>query len=340
MKKRKIKTLIIEDSRLYQAYMTKILASDEQIEVGGVAGSAKEALQLLEQEKPDVITLDLGLPDVTGFELLTTLKQRYGIPIIVVTSIPKMCEKALALGAEDFVEKVQSAEKRVTEQFALLLKLKIKMQAGSFSGTKTAAARVPKVMPGHQIRDSVIVIGASLGGTEATLEILKDLPEWMPGILVVQHMPVGFTKAYAMRLDQNCRMTVKEAKSEDKVEKGTVLVARGGSQMRLYKTVDGYRVRISEDDGKHNFCPSVDVLFESAAMAAGERATGVILTGMGRDGARGMVLMHQKGSYTIGQDEETCAVYGMPRAAAEAGAVDIQLPKQEIAEHLIRRFGE
>ncbi|NCC43394.1 MAG: chemotaxis-specific protein-glutamate methyltransferase CheB [Clostridia bacterium] len=343
MAKRKIKTIIIEDSRLYQVYMTRILSSDEQIEVGGVAGSGQEAFALIEKVQPDVITLDMALPDVKEYELLTALVEQYDIPVIVVTSIPEMCERAMELGAKDFIQKIQNGEKRTADQFAMLLKLKIKTQANSFSGHRSgpdvSAARQMLVrQPQKADKDSVIVIGASLGGTEATLEILKDLPSWMPGIVVVQHMPPGFTKAYAMRLDHNCELNVREAKNGDKVERGTVLIAKGGMQPKLYKVQEGYRVRLSPDDGHHNFCPSVDILFDSAARAAKRAATGIILTGMGSDGAEGMLHMHETGAHTIGQNEETCTVFGMPRAADELGGVDILLPNQEIAQYLIRRF--
>lgn len=345
-KKSKIKVLIIEDSKLYQAYMTKILSEDDQLEVGGVAGTAKEALQLVESVKPDVITLDMGLPDVRGFELLTTLVRRYNLPIIVVTSVPQMCQEAISLGAKDFIEKLQNGDKQSTEQFALLLKLKVKMQAISFSGKYAKPAVLekrgePAARPlGARGMSSVIAIGASLGGTETTLEILKKLPVWIPGIVIVQHMPQGFTNAYAERLNNNCALTVKEAKNGDRVEAGKALIAKGGEQLTLYRSEDGYRVRLSKNDGKNTFCPSVDVLFESVAKEAGKAATGVILTGMGHDGARGMLSMHEAGAYNIAESEETCVVFGMPRAAAEAGGVDVLLPKHEIAEALIKRFSQ
>lgn len=355
MEHSKIKVAIIEDSRLYQAYLKKVLEQDEQIDVCLVAGTAREALAMIEADRPDVITLDINLPDVIGCELLTILVETYGIPIIVVTSIPSTCEEALKLGAKDFIVKASEAIGRTAEQFAMLLKLKIKMQASGFHGGKirgslarepaeivpetSAEARKPgrqivPFKPGIKKSQKIIVIGASLGGTEATLEVLRNLPAYMPGILVVQHMPPGFTNAYAIRLNQNCAMHVKEAKNGDRVERGTVLIAKGGEHLSLYKAERGYRVRCFRPEHVTGFCPSVDHLFESAAQEVGSHAIGVILTGMGSDGAKGMVKLHDCGAHTIAQDEESCTVYGMPGAAVAAGAVDDILSLGEISRRL------
>lgn len=344
MERKRIKVVIVEDSKLYQMYLKKVLGNDEFLEVCGCASDGKEARAMIEREKPDVITLDLQLPDVKDFELLQELVKNYKTPIIVVTSRPDACEGAMKLGASDFIEKAQNGDAKTLEEFSLLLRLKIK-GIGRATGTAAAASGLSGVKKVELTRRSsvaggqdIIAVGASLGGTEATLQLLTQLPADMPGIVIVQHMPPGFTKAYAMRLDRNCQMRVKEAENGDVVERGTVIIAKGGEQMTVQKTVNGYVVRTREDEKVGGFCPAVNVLFQSVAAAAGKKAVGVILTGIGRDGAEGLLQMHEAGAYTLGQNEESCVVYGMPREAMKLGAVDRELPVEEISKVLIRHF--
>ncbi len=329
-----IKVVIIEDSALYQMYLKNTVASDAYIELCGCAGTGKEALALIDKERPDVVSMDLNLPDVKGFELLETIVSTYGIPVIVVTSDGSSSQMAMQWGAVDFMEKVDGSTGMNMEQFALLWRMKVKMQG---TAKKKILPSLKTVSLDKDWQD-LIVIGASLGGTEAILEVLKNLPEDMPGIVVVQHMPAGFTNAYATRLDRICQMRVVEATDHMAVERGKVIIAKGGEQLTVHKGVKGYYVRSKPDEKVSGFCPSVDVLFSSTASAAREYSVGVILTGIGSDGAKGMLLMHQNGAYTIGQNEETCVVYGMPKKAKENNAVDRELPLDQISGALIRHF--
>lgn len=347
--KRKIRVLIIEDSKFYQVYIKKQLQLEEYIEVIGCAQNVAETRDILLRVQPDVITLDLHLPFVHDYELLRELVAKQRAPIIVVTSSSRACEEALALGASDFLEKVQDGSQKSLDQFSLLLRLKVKMQAASFSETlalpeirvESAAdcwqQTLPKQEDGAQ---RIIVMGASLGGTEATLEVLKHLPVWLPGIVVVQHMPGEFTKAYALRLNKNCQLQVQEAANGDLVEPGHVYIAKGGQQLTLKKTAQGYVLCSKKAAKVGGFCPAVDVLFHSAAAEAGSAAMGVILTGLGRDGAVGLLALHDKGAYTLGQDEATSVAYSMPGTAYALGAVTRQAPLDKVSKYIVKYFVE
>ena len=358
MIRKKIRVFMIEDSRLYQRFLRQIIESDDCLAVAGAAESGAQALELLPELRPDVITLDLQLPDCEGLELLQEILRRWNYPVVVVSGDAAACAAAIRLGARDFITKMQDAEPKTAEQFRLLLKLKLKMQ----TETKPAAPRrappeppgkPPRTLPAGE-RDAgaspyrkpapepgglgarLIAVGASLGGTETTLQILRQLPNTLPGIVIVQHMPPAYTEAYAMRLDRCCGLEVREAKNGDMVLPGTALVAMGGAQLTVCRSEQGYRVKVGGPEKYGGFCPSVDVLFRSAAEAAGPSALGVILTGMGRDGAQGLKEMHDAGAYTLGQSKETCAVFGMPGAAEKLGAVDRLLPPDLIAEEIVR----
>lgn len=364
----KIRVFIVEDSLLYQTYLRQVIESDGCLSVVGTADRGDRALELIPQLLPDVITLDLNLPDMDGLSLLETIVHTWDIPVIVVSGDAGDCERAIVLGARDFIEKMQDAGARTAEQFRLLLKLKLKMQADLRPDTaRTAPADAPPAEPRAAGADGLpartpavpapdrppaavrragaggdddprahfIAIGASLGGTEATLQILRQLPKELPGIVIVQHMPAEFTAAYALRLDSCCALAVREAKNGDAVLPGTVLVAKGGEQLTVCRTDRGFRVKVGGSEKYGGFCPSVDVMFRSAA-CAGPAALGVILTGMGRDGAEGLKQMHDAGAYTLGQDEESCAVFGMPCAARNLGAVDRLLGPDAIAGEIVR----
>lgn len=354
----RIRVLIVEDSKLYQMFLKQIIESDECLAVAGVADSGSMALKLIPELKPDIITLDLQLPDVSDYSLLEKIIHQWSIPVIVVTGDAGACEKAIEYGARDFIEKMQDAEPKTAEQFRLLLKLKLKMQAKTRTEkvvrprvtvpaevSKTAEPRKSTVAvdkraktaePGMCQREHIIAIGASLGGTETTLDILRQLPDDLPGIVIVQHMPPDFTKAYAMRLDNWCGLSVREAENGDPVLPGTVLVAKGGEQLTVCRAGNGFRVKVGGKEKIGGFCPAVDVMFRSVAAAAGPAALGVILTGMGRDGAAGLKCMHDKGAYTLGQNRESCAVFGMPGVAWDMGGVDKLLPPDSIAGEIAR----
>jgi two-component system chemotaxis response regulator CheB len=352
--KNKIKVLIVEDSRLYQTYLKQIIESDDCLCVVGIADCGRQALELIPERKPDIITLDLQLPDLDGFTLLSDILLRWSLPVIVVSGDADACEQAISLGARDFIEKIQDADPKTAESFRLLLKLKLKMQAEVRHGislhhpgvppAKRKAAQPLDIITSTRLhtpriefaKEGIIAIGASLGGTETTLQILQRLPKGLPGIVIVQHMPPEYTKAYALRLDRCCAITVREAENGDLVLPGTALVAQGGRQFSVYRGRKGYCVQVDGKEKVGGFCPSVDVLFQSVAEAAGANALGVILTGMGKDGAKGLKQMHDKKAYTIGQNKETCAVFGMPCAAWDLGGVDKLLPPELIAREIIR----
>ena len=355
MIRKKIRVFVIEDSKLYQQFLRQVIESDNCLTVAGTADCGAQALELIPELRPDVITLDLQLPDREGSELLKEILQRWDLPVVVVSGDAEACEDAVRLGARDFITKMQDAEPRTAEQFRLLLKLKLKMQAEAKQtaphrappgkaprspsvkehGPAFSPYRKPAGEPGA-LNDRLIVIGASLGGTETTLQILRQLPDTLPGIVIVQHMPPEYTEAYAMRLNRCCDLEVHEARNGDMVLPGTALIAMGGAQLTVCRSEQGYWVRIGTSEKYGGFCPSVDVLFRSAAEAAGPAALGVILTGMGRDGAQGLREMHDAGAYTLGQSKETCAVFGMPGAAENLGAVDRLMSPDMIADEIVR----
>ena len=347
MIKKKIRVFLIEDSRLYQQFLRQIIESDDCLTVAGTAETGAQALEQIPALQPDVVTLDLQLPDCEGLALLKEILRRWSLPVVAVSADAEACAAAVEAGARDFIAKMQDAEPKTAEQFRLLLKLKLKMQAEARPAAPQrplpeapdkpprALYRRPAAEPGGR-SDCLIVIGASLGGTETTLQILRQLPDTLPGIVIVQHMPPEYTEAYAMRLDRCCGLSVREARNGDAVLPGTALVAMGGAQLTVCRGEQGYRVRVGGPEKYGGFCPSVDVLFRSAAEAAGPSALGVILTGMGRDGAQGLREMHDAGAYTLGQNQATCAVFGMPGAADRLGAVDKLLPPELIAEEIIR----
>lgn len=326
---------MIEDSRLYQQFLRQVIESDDCLMVVGASASGAEAIELIPQLKPDVVTLDLQLPDCDGLLLLKEILEKWKLPVVAVSGDARACESAIALGARDFIIKMQDADPKSAEQFRLLLKLKLKMQAEVRQDA--VHQRQPSERRGGR-KDRLIAIGASLGGTEATLQILRRLPDTLPGIVIVQHMPPEYTAAYAMRLDRCCTIRVSEAKNGNQVLPGTALIAMGGSQLAVCRAENGYYVRVGGREKYGGFCPSVDVFFNSAAEAAGPDALGIILTGMGQDGARGLKKMHDAGAVTFGQSEKTCAVFGMPGAAGKLGAVDRFLSPDQIAEEIIRMY--
>ena len=290
------------------------------------------------QLRPDILTLDVEMPKMDGIKFLRKLIPQYPIPCVVVTSIKEYEEEALKAGAVDFVTKPRDGE--TLESFASRLAAKL-----------TAAAKV-RVVPKKAVTvrrnitarkpvqtgifsDRIIALGASTGGTDALEVVLKEFPEDCPPIVIVQHMPPVFTKMYAERLDKSCRMHVIEASDGDRLKQGLCIIAAGDKHMRLKKDADGYYVSCAEGPKVSGHCPSVDVLFESVAEAAGKDAVAAILTGMGADGAKGMKKLHDSGAYTIGQDKDSCVVYGMPMEAYNLGAVDEQLPLDRIGQALL-----
>ena len=317
--------------------MAQNLNKDPAITVVAVAGDAYEARDAIVKYKPDVMTLDIEMPRMTGIEFLRKLMPQYPMPVVMISSLSDKVFEALNAGAVDFVAKPSMSDRKKLEELMtneLPIKIKIASTA-KISNIKRAAgpSLTETVNVSGNSKELVVAIGASTGGTEAIATILKEFGTDIPGTIVVQHMPAGFTEMYANRLNDQCRVTVKEAKNGDKVLPGQVLIAPGGdNQMRLIKVNGTYQVEIKPGPKVSGHCPSVDVLFESVAKAAGSRALGIILTGMGGDGAKGLLEMRKAGARTIGQDESTCIVYGMPKVAFDIGAVEHQEKLSDIAK--------
>lgn len=321
----KIRVLIVDDSILFREVLLRGLSSDPDIEVVATANDPYDARDKIITAKPDVMTCDVEMPKMNGIEFIQRLMPQYPLPIIVVSSTSGTVFDAMNAGAVDFVGKPDLSSVNSVENFINELIMKIKIASN---------AKVPNIeedTPAKRIvsneiagKGKIIAIGASTGGTEAIFAILKNLPVDTPGIVIVQHIPPNFSRMFAERLNNQTNLTVKEARTGDFVERGHVLIAPGDQHMMLRHVGDRYKVECYQGEKVNGHCPSVDVLFESVAKEAGKNAVGVILTGMGYDGAKGLMSMRRKGARTLGQDEKSCVVYGMPKVAFNIGAVEKQ----------------
>jgi len=350
----KIRLMIIDDSLFFRTFLTRNVGKDASIEIIGSFGDPVEASKNIQSLRPDVIALDMEMPRMRGDEFLRTIMPKHPtVKTIVISALSGNVFDAMHNGAIDFVGKPGSTpgfdeSKFITE---IIQKIKVASTAHTHryadqkpvrpaaqpAAPAPAAAR-PTVSGASS--KSLIAIGASTGGTEAIIEVVKHFPANTPGVVIVQHMPPVFTKMYAERVDRICMMSVKEATNGDRVKQGTILIAPGGDeQMYLKQDASGYYVQLTAGAKVSGHCPSVDVLFDSVAKTAGRNAVGVLLTGMGADGARGLVTMKQTGSHTIGQDEASCVVYGMPMEAYKRGGVSEQLDLSVIGGAVLRRFG-
>ncbi len=338
---KKIRLLIVDDSYFFRAVLKNGLDADPRIEVIGMAANAEEAFQKIQQLKPDVVTMDVEMPKLNGIDFIKRLIPVHPVPVVVVSSLPLRVLDALEAGAVDFVRKPSGDTPSDRKSFMDELCLKVKIASVARVRSKAPACPAPVLsnLSGKSLpNDLVIAIGASTGGTDAILEVVKDLPANTPGIVIVQHMPPVFTQMYAQRLDRICKMRVKEAAPGDRVVPGQILIGAGGFHLRLARDARGYFVTSIAGAKVNGHCPSVDVLFDSVAETAGRKAIGVILTGMGADGAKGLLHMRQAGAYTIGQDKESSVVYGMPMVAHDIGAVEKQLPLTAIDNEILRQL--
>lgn len=332
---RQIRVLVVEDSLVFRELLVKNLNEDPAIKVVAAVRDPYEARDAILEHKPDVMTLDLELPRMNGIDFLKKLMPQYPLPVVVISSLSDKVFDALNAGAVDFVVKPSSANR---EQIAAFVKneLPVKIKVASIAKV-SRWKKSPIELKGQSLegknKDIVVAIGSSTGGTEAIAAILKDFGTDIPGVVIVQHMPPKFTEMYAERLNNQCQVCVKEAKSGDIVQPGQVLIAPGGdAHMQLVKVNGTYQVIIKKGPKVNGHCPSVDVLFDSVAKVAGDRALGIILTGMGGDGAKGLLAMREAGARTIGQDESSCVVYGMPKVAYDIGAVEYQDKLSDIAK--------
>ena len=328
-----IKVLVVEDSMVFRELLVTNLNRDPAIRVVATAKDPYEARDAIIAHKPDVMTLDVELPRMNGIEFLRKLMPQYPLPVVVISSLSDKVFDALNAGAVDFVAKPAVTAREQLEAFIkneLLVKIKIASTA-NISQIKQKAMEQSSALTARR-NDLVVAIGASTGGTEAIFSVVQNFGTDIPGVVIVQHMPPGFTDMYAKRLDNQCRVIVKEAETGDQVKPGHVLIAPGGDRhMRLVKVNGVYQVECKAGPKVNGHCPSVDVLFDSVAKVAGPKALGIILTGMGGDGARGLLEMRRAGARTIGQDESTCVVYGMPKVAYDLGAVEYQEKLQDVA---------
>ncbi|WP_326910400.1 protein-glutamate methylesterase/protein-glutamine glutaminase [Sedimentibacter sp. MB31-C6] len=338
MTAKRIKVLIVDDSLFFRRILNKELSEDSGIEVVGLAENPIDALDKIELLKPDILTLDIEMPKMNGLTFLKKIMIENPIKIVLVSSMNLSVFDALHSGAVDFVKKPDMSSENDLNNFLRDLKGKIKIASIANLKTNIAIRNLSTLKLKRCSEEKIIAIGASTGGTEATLEILKALPKEVPGILITQHMPSGFTKMYADRLNKICNMEVKEASDGDRIKYGLALIAPGDMQMKLAQDAKGYYVTCRPGDKVSGHRPSVDVLFNSVAENAGKNAVGIILTGMGKDGAQGLLNMKKSGAYTIGQDKESSVVYGMPMVSYNIGAVTVQASISNIANLLIKHL--
>lgn len=325
----KTKVLIVDDSALIRSVMSEIVNSQPDLEVVATAPDPLVARELIKKHNPDVLTLDVEMPKMDGLDFLEKLMRLRPMPVLMVSSLTErgseITMRALELGAIDFVTKPKISIQTGMREYADMIADKIRAAARARIAPRTvaqAAASAPLASLRSPLISSekLIIIGASTGGTEAIREFLMQMPSDCPGILIAQHMPEGFTSSFAKRLDSLCKISVIESAGNERVLPGHAYIAPGHSHLMLVRSGANYMTRIEQSPPVNRHRPSVDVLFRSAAQAAGKNAVGVILTGMGKDGAAGMLDMRQAGAHNFAQDEASCVVFGMPREAIAIGA--------------------
>jgi len=340
---KRIRVLIVEDSRLVQDILTRGLSQDLALEVVGVASDPYIAREMIAKHHPDVLTLDVEMPRMNGVRFLRHLMPQYPLPVIMISALTQkragITIEALEAGAIDFVTKPSRDSDVGIEELFDEICSKVKMAATvDVSHWKHPSAPKPPVKastvtPGF--RNKVIAIGASTGGVRSIQQVLARLPSNLPGIVIVQHMPSGFTKSYAERLNMQCAIEVKEARNGDRILPGRALIAPGDQHLTIRESKGQYSVICRTGAKVSGHCPSVDVLFQSVAQQVGKKAIGIIMTGMGRDGANGMLALRQAGGRTLAQDEKSCVVFGMPLEAYKLGGVENFVSLNTIPEKII-----
>ncbi|HEY4038296.1 MAG TPA: chemotaxis response regulator protein-glutamate methylesterase [Burkholderiaceae bacterium] len=349
------RVLIIDDSALVRSLLTEIVNREPDLEAIGAAPDPLVAREMIRAMNPDVLTLDIEMPRMDGLDFLERLMRLRPTPVVMVSTLTERGAeatlKALELGAIDFVSKPRLGIAAGLNELAhdICEKIRVASKVRMHRHVQPGAARANGVNPpvkrapekySRVSTEKLIAIGASTGGTEAIREVITALPADSPAVLITQHMPPGFTRSFAARLDSLCKMTVSEAKDGDRVLPGHVYIAPGDRHMKLIRSGANYVIALDDGPPVNRHRPSVDVLFSSVAEVAGQNALGVMLTGMGRDGAAAMLEMKQAGAFNIAQDEATCVVFGMPREAISTGGVDEVLPIIGIAERLQSRLAE
>lgn len=349
-----INVLVVDDSSVVRQTLKELLDSDPEIHVMATAADPFIAAERMQEETPDVITLDVEMPRMDGLTFLQKIMSQHPIPVIICSSLAEAGSetalRALELGAVDIITKPKLGTRQFLEESRIRVCDAVKGAAQArrrrptapmshVAPKLTADAVIARASSGSmmQTTEKIVVVGASTGGTEALRVFLEALPADTPGIVVVQHMPENFTASFARRLNDLCQVTVKEAENNDTVIRGRVLIAPGNLHTLLKRSGARYYVEVRDGPLVSRHRPSVDVLFRSAARYAGKNTVGVIMTGMGDDGAKGMLEMKEEGAYNIAQDEETCVVFGMPQEAIKLGAAHRVLPLEAIAAEVLRK---
>ncbi len=355
----KTRVLVVDDSALMRGLLTQMINSAADMEVVGGAPDAPSAREMIKSLNPDVLTLDINMPKMDGLEFLERLMRLRPMPVVMVSAYTargsESTLRALELGAVDFIGKPRADNEKALADYAEELVEKLRAARAAHlrkarrpepaGAVAAVAAPAPPPARAHangvpvQAGGKIIFVGASTGGTEALKVFLTGLPADCPPVLIVQHMPESFTASFAKRLDSLCAPRVVEAQGNERIETGTVYIAPGHSHLKIKRVSTGYATELLQTPPVNRHRPSVDVLFDSAAELVGKQAYGVILTGMGKDGAQGMLRMRQAGARTFGQNEATCVVYGMPREAFQIGAVEEQLPLDDIARRVLASLG-
>ncbi len=343
----KIRVLVVDDSAVMRAVLTEIINQAPDMEVVGTAPDAAVARQKVKETSPDVLTLDVEMPNMNGLEFLDKVMRLRPMPVIMISSQTAQGSEttlqALELGAVDYVAKPRGSLAGLPVSYAQEIHEKIRAAHGARlkvlrtapAEPATAAARPATAAATSAWGDRIVCIGASTGGTEAIKEVLCRLPANMPGIVMVQHMPEMFTASFARRLDSLARVRVKEAEQGERILPGHAYLAPGHSHLEIRRSGTGYVCELLQTPPYNRHRPAVDVLFNSAAQHARGSAVAALLTGMGKDGAQGMLAMRRAGAWTIGQDQESCVVYGMPREAAQIGACCEVAPLNQVAERIV-----
>jgi len=341
----KIKVLCVDDSALIRDLMTKIIDAQPDMTVVATAPDPLVARDLIKKHNPDVLTLDVEMPRMDGLDFLERLMRLRPMPVLMVSSLTRrgseITLRALELGAVDFVAKPEVGIREGMLEYAGMIadKVRAAAQARPRQARPAEPAAPREALKAPMLSsEKIIIIGASTGGTEAIRQVIEPLPANSPAILITQHMPGGFTRSFAERLNRLCRVTVKEAEAGERVLPGHVYIAPGDWHMRLTRSGANYVIALDDGPPVNRHRPSVDVLFQSAAICAGRNALGVILTGMGRDGAAGLLKMRQAGAHTVAQDEASCVVFGMPKEAIALGGATDVIALNDIAGHLVQQM--
>ncbi|WP_312837250.1 chemotaxis response regulator protein-glutamate methylesterase [Pantoea sp.] len=339
----KISVMCVDDSALMRQLMTEIINSHPDMEMVATAPDPLVARDLIKQYNPQVLTLDVEMPRMDGLDFLEKLMRLRPMPVVMVSSLTgkgsEVTLRALELGAVDFVTKPQLGIREGMLAYSQMIADKIRAAARARLHARVAAPPPVTLKAGPLLSsEKLIAIGSSTGGTEAIRHVLQPLPATSPALLITQHMPPGFTRSFADRLNKLCQITVKEAEDGERILPGHAYIAPGAMHMELARSGANYVVKLNEGPPVNRHKPSVDVLFNSVATHAGRNAVGVILTGMGNDGAAGMLAMHRAGAWTIAQSEATCVVFGMPREAIAFGGTSEVVDLGHISQHMLAKI--